>query len=374
MQARVSRTVVALLLALAAAATIGACGGGSDEDAQAVLDKAFSTRIESANVSLDMQLSGEGARQLEDPLRVKLTGPYKNNGSKKLPNLDWDLSIAAAGQSFSAGVIATDDNAFVDFQGTAYEVGEDVVARINTQLEQQTGGDQDQSLKALGIDPANWVRDPKTEDDEEVAGTDTTHVTGAVDMTRLLDDLNKAAAKAGEVQGGEVTEIPEEQRKQIAEAVKDPKFDVYVGKDDDILRRLSVDLGFEVPEDQRDQADGLKSGKVSFTVELSDIGDDQEIKAPSDARPIADLLSQFGALGALGGGGTTGPGGTPTDPPAADTAPPPSATTPEPGTPGAGGPTTTGPDPEQAQKYLECIQKADPTDTAALTACSSLIQ
>jgi len=43
---------------------------------------------------------------------------------------------------------------------------------------------------------------------------------------------------------------------------------------------------------------------------------------------------------------------------------------PEAGTP----PAATGPDAEAAQKYIECIQKADPTDTAALQACSSLVQ
>ena len=375
MSARVARTFLALLLAVATASTFGACGGGGDEDAQTVLDKAFSTPIESANVALDLKLSGEGSAQLEDPVQVKLTGPYKNNGAKKLPSLDWDLSIGAAGQTFTAGVIATGDNAFVDFQGTAYEVGEETIGALNTQLEQQTDGEQDRSLKALGIDPANWVRDPKTESDEEVAGTDTTHVTGSVDVARLLEDLNKTAKQAGEVQGGAVSEIPEEQRKQIAEAVKDPKFDIYVGKDDDILRRLSVDLGFEVPEDQREAAQGLQNGNVSFTVEFSDIGSDPEITAPADAKPIADLLTQFGGLlgGGLGGGGDTpAPGATPVPPPETGGAPtvPEAGGAPEAGTP----PAATAPDAEAAQKYIECIQKADPTDTAALQACSSLIQ
>jgi len=377
LSARPPRTVLALLLVLAAAASFGACGGGSDEDAQGVLDKAFSTRIDSANVALDLKISGEGSAQLKDPVQVKLTGPYKNNGAKKLPGFDLDLSVGVAGQTFTAGLIATGDNVFVDFQGTAYEVGEDSVGKLNAQLAQQTGGEQDQSLKALGIDPANWVRDPKTEGDEEVAGTNTTHVTGSVDVARLLDDLNKAANKAGQAQGGTTTEIPEEQRKQIAEAVKDPKFDIYVGKDDDILRRLSVDLGFDVPEAQRQGAGGLQNGNVSFTVEFSDIGGDQKITAPADAKPIADLLGQFGglgALGALGGGGdTTAPGGTPVVPPATETTPD-TGTPPDTATTTPDAPAPTGPDAEAAQKYIECIQKADPTDTAALQACSSLVQ
>ncbi len=368
MSARRSRTAVALFLVLATASAVGACGGGSEEEAQALLDKAFSTPVGSASVALDMKISGEGSPQLEDPVQVKLNGPYKNNGAKKLPSFDWDLSIGAGGQSFSAGVASTGDNAFVDFQGTPYEVGEDAISQLNAQLEQQSGTEQDQSLKTLGIDPSSWVRDPKTEGDEEIAGADTTHVTGSVDVARLLEDLNTAGKRAGEASGAQATEIPEEQRKQITDAVKDPKFDIYVGKDDDILRRLSVDLGFEVPEDQRDAADGLESGNVAFSVELSDIGGDQEIKAPADAKPIADLLGQFGGLlggGVLGGGGSA-PGATPGVPPA-DAAPAPGAATPTPGAP------PTGPDAEAAQKYLECIQKAA-NDPEALQACSSLVE
>ena len=381
MRHRFPRSLAALLLALLAASLVAACGGGGeDEDAQGLLDKAFTEDIGSANVTMDAEFSGKGVPQLEDPVRLKVSGPYKSNGSKKLPSLDWDLNVSVAGQNISAGVVSTGDNAFVSFQGSDYEVGQDAVAQQNEQLAKQAGGGDQQGLKALGIDPANWVNDPKTEGEEEVAGVATTHVTGTVDVGRLLDDLNKAGQKAGQIQGTTPEQLTDEQRQQVEEAIKDPKFDVYVGKDDNKLRRLSLDLGFEVPEEERANANGLENGNLSFSLEFADVGGEQKIEAPSNAKPISDLLGQLGGLGglgALGGGldgatppdtGTTPDTGTPPD--TGTTPAPDTGATPEPG----GGPGATGPEAEKFRRYAECIQKADPNDTAAFEACSKLLE
>jgi DC-EC Repeat len=48
---------------------------------------------------------------------------------------------------------------------------------------------------------------------------------------------------------------------------------------------------------------------LSFSVELSDVNQDQTIEAPSGAKPIDELAQQLGGLGALGGLGGLGGGG-----------------------------------------------------------------
>jgi hypothetical protein len=58
----------------------------------------------------------------------------------------------------------------------------------------------------------------------------------------------------------------------------------------------------------------VSSVDVDFSVTLSDVNEPQTISAPSDAKPITDLLSQFGIgaagpLGSLGGGSVGGGGG-----------------------------------------------------------------
>ena len=372
---RYLRRALVLLVAALSALAVPACGGGEEEDPQALLKKAFTTDVETTNVTLNAEFSGKGVPQLEEPVRVKVSGPYKSNGNKKLPSLDWDLSVSGGGQSFSAGAISTGDNVFINFNDTPYEVGEDAIRQQNEQLARQQ--QDDNALKALGIDPATWVKDPKTEGDEEVAGADTTHVTGTVDVAKMVTDLSGVAEKTG---AGAASKPSDEELKQVADAVKDPTLDVYVDKETDALRRLSVDLAFEVPENERQSAGGLESGNFSFSLDLADAAD-VEIAAPKGAKPISELVGQLGSLGALGGLGSGGTeGGTAPATPGSPTTPPDTGASPGKagdgagpdtgGTPGGAG----GPQQEKFERYAQCISEADPNDAAAIESCSRLLQ
>ena len=80
----------------------------------------------------------------------------------------------------------------------------------------------------------------------------------------------------------------------MLDAVKDPKVEIYTGKDDSILRRLVVNLGIE-------DAGAARAARSRFDVSITDLNEDQDIAEPSDAKPFNELLGQLGGLGALGG-------------------------------------------------------------------------
>ena len=42
--------------------------------------------------------------------------------------------------------------------------------------------------------------------------------------------------------------------------MKDPEFDVYVGKEDDTIRKVAGRVEFEVPEDSRKSLGGIEGG------------------------------------------------------------------------------------------------------------------
>jgi hypothetical protein len=336
---------------------LAACGGGDDEeDATALLDKAFKNPIGSATVSLDTELSIEGVEQLSDPIQVKLNGPYKSNGDNKVPSFDFDISGSLGGQSGAFKFISTGDNAFVGFQGTNYELGEERISQAN---DQAGGAEGNRSLADLGLEPRDWVKDAKSEGDEDVAGTETTRVSGTFDVAAFLRDLNEVASSE-EFGGQAPAQLTDEQIEQFTNAVKDPRFDIYVGKDDEKLHRLSADLEFEVPEAQRAQLNGASGGKLTFSVELSEIGTEVTVAAPENVRPIEDLTEQLGGLGSLGGlGGSSGGSGSGESPPPGGAAP---------GTPG------TTPGAEAFEAYSQCLEQADPSDTDAIQECADLLR
>src|SRR3954447_23457486 len=130
---------VVSILSLALVAGCGGGGGGSSEDARATIDKAFKTPITSADMTLNVQAKVNGVPQLSQPISLKIAGPYQSNGKGKLPSFNWQVSVSGGGQAFSGGIISTGDNAFVNFQGTNYEVGKEQVAQVNKHPARQTG-------------------------------------------------------------------------------------------------------------------------------------------------------------------------------------------------------------------------------------------
>jgi hypothetical protein len=112
-------------------------------------------------------------------------------------------------------------------------------------------------------------------------------------------------------------------------------------------------MTFEVPKNQQAQVQGLSGGRLSFSIEFAEVGKPQTIKAPTGARPLSELTSKLGGLGsalggAAGGGTSSGSSGS-----------------------GSG---SGAPSQKALQDYSKCLQKADPSDPAALQKCSDLLK
>ena len=359
------RRTVAVLLATAVvpgALAMAGCGGsdsnGNDGHAKALLDKAFAKSVKSADVKLDAELTIQGVPGFDKPVRVQAAGPYiAQKGT--LPKLDIDVALGAQGQgqTLQTGFLSTGTRAFLKFGGQYYEQPAANVARANQQLGSGKGGPS--RAHALGIDPASWIRDAKMEDSQKVGGVDSDHVSARVDVRRVLSDLNRVAKKGAGAVGGSTTAKPltKDQLDQAAKTVKDPTFDIYVGKSDGTVHRVSGNLALAVPEADRSKASGITGGSLRFTLDLTHTNGGQSVQAPASSRPISDLSKQLGgaaALGALGGASGTD-------------------TTPQATTPGAPSGTTTTPDSAAFKRYADCLDKAKPGDTQAISRCSALL-
>jgi hypothetical protein len=337
-------SVVALALT---AALLAACGSGNSADVKQTLNNAFSTPIKSAQIDLEVTLNLNGVKQLNGPIKLSVQGPYESGGSKTIPKTDWDIAASAAGQNFSAGFISTGDDAWVAFQGQNYEVGKAAVAQINQQIQQAAGKKQKKGLSEFGIDPRNWLKNASDQGSTKVDGVDTDHVSASLDVARFLDDVNTLVQKAGGKVGSTTPQLTDAQKKQIQDVLDNPTFDVYVGKSDNVIRRLSADIAFKVPSAKQAQLGGLQSGTLSFSIDFTDVGKPQTINAPTSAKPLSELTSQLGGLsGVLGGAGGSSSGS------------------------GSSG----GPSAAALQKYSKCLQKADPSKPAELQKCSSLLK
>lgn len=301
-------TLLAIVATLALALIGAGCGdddsGGSSDDATELLNEAFSQQVDSGDLELNFKAEFDGLAQLSGPLSLKLSGPFKSGGPKTIPVLDWDIVAEGAGQSFDLGLIVTDDNAFVKYQGESYEVGTELFSQFKEQYAAQQP-DEQPTLKSFGLDPASWLDDPEVSDGEPIGGAATQVVAGPVDVEKVVRDLygliqSDAFRKQFEAQGQTVPEIPEpsdEDIQKIVDAVD--KLEVSVNVDDaGLARRVSVAADFTLPEGTGDGE--IKGGSLSFDYTLKEVDIDPEIEAPADAKPLSDLTQQFAPL--LGGG------------------------------------------------------------------------
>ncbi|MEA2408244.1 MAG: hypothetical protein QOE69_2363 [Thermoleophilaceae bacterium] len=347
----------ALLVLLFAALTLASCGGGgSKEDVQDLLDKAFSTPMKSADLKVDASVQLKGSPGLDKPVRITATGPFRTN-DKRLPSVDIELKVGndGGGQTITTGFLSTGDRAFVKFQDVYYEQPASEVAKANRSIAKNEGTRG--SLRALGLDPRSWLAEAKDEGDDKIDGVKTRHVSGRLDVEAVMRNLNQFVRKSATALGGATGQaapkpLSAEDIQKIADVVKDPTFQVYVGEEDDIIRRVAGKIEFDVPEASRASLGGIQSGSIEFSVEFSNVNGDQQIEAPARARPLSALTRSLGgtsALPGLGGGSSA-----------------------EPTTPSTPGSTT--PEAQDFQNYADCLDKARPEDTEALQRCADLLQ
>ena len=282
-------------------------GGGSDgktEDPVALLKKALSAHVESGELKAEGKADFQGSTRMSGPVSFSLEGPFQSRGKTKLPLVDWDVSVSGAGQDFSGGIVATEDNAFLKFRGQTYEVGTELYQQfIRQQQKQNAGGPQ--SLKDLGIDPSAWLDDPEVGEGEPIGGSPTRKVSGDVDVRKMAADLvgalkSPAFRKQLEGTGRDVPEISDSDIDMFAETVQSAKLTVNVD-DDDVARKVAFTVAFEVPEGA--DANGVTGGRIDLSYELPKVGGDVDITAPADAKPLALLLQQLGLGAGLPGGG-----------------------------------------------------------------------
>ncbi len=302
--------LLAIVVTLALALIGAGCGegeGGSSEDASALLEKAFTTQVDSGDLELDFKAELDGVPQLSGPLTLSLSGPFKSDGPKDVPVLDWDILAEGAGQSFDVGLTVTDDNAFVEYQGQSYAAGAELFNQFKQQYAAQQP-DEQPTLESYGLDPASWLEDPTVENGEQIGGDATQVVTGSVDVETAVRDLysvtkSDAFRQQLENQGQTAPEIPEpsdEDIQKIVDAVDELTLEVNVDEND-IARRLSIAGDFTVPEGTGDGQ--VKGGSVSSEFILEEVGIDPQIEAPANAKPLSDLIQQLAPLlGGLSGG------------------------------------------------------------------------
>ena len=321
---RILNALTAAVALTAVTLALGACGGSENENSdaspQAVLDEATLQGIDSGDIELVLDVKAEG-REGGD-LDVSLSGPFQAEAKGELPQLA--ITAEAKGEvdgepvDFEGGVVLLPNSAYVNYEGTEYEVDPATFSFLESTLQEaQREGDAEAGSAGAAacqeefgkLKVGEFLEGGANEGSAEVEGTTTTKISGDLDVPAAIDSvLEVAESPACRTQLGAAGPLPseaevEEAKDEVKTSLKSAHVDIYVG-DDDIVRQISAQLEIE----PKNGGDGPKSVAIDVELKLQGVNEEQDISAPEGAKPLSRLFTKLGiepleVLGLLQGEG-----------------------------------------------------------------------
>ena len=314
-------SVFIALIALSAA--LAACGGGSSDDPQTVVEEATLKGIESGKLDLAVDANVQGEKG--GKVNVNLSGPFQSESEAEYPELS--LAVSSKGSlggkdlNREGGFTLLGNKAYVAYEGTEYEVDSTTFNFVKSMLKQQ-GGEQGKSSEitackeAAGeLELSDFVENLKSDGSAEVGGTSTTKVSGDLDATSaveafstLIEDpaCSEQLSAAGPLPSA--AEL-DKAKSTVRDSLKSAHVDLYVG-DDHIVRRIVAQATIEPPKSSKT---GAKRVELDIDLTLTGVNEEQTISAPASSKPLSDLFLKLGInpielLGAFQNGGSQGLG------------------------------------------------------------------
>jgi hypothetical protein len=285
------RVLLILTAVCPLAAALAACGGSS-EDPQRTLESASFEGIESA--------AFDGALKVESPggnggnLDLKLSGRAEPEGVEVTAEIDG----VAQGKPvhLEGGLTLFDRRGFVNYRGTEYEIDPNnyVVAKplFFPALAEKGGAEIRECREAASAIQLGDLLDNLSNDGSaEVAGTETTKISGELDVPATVEALiglveDSACSTQFEALSPFALYKVRQLGDELAASAEKADFQIYVG-DDDIVRKFSAEF-------VADRSGGHEPITVQLEFVLSDINGNQKIEAPSQAKSILALLAKLG--------------------------------------------------------------------------------
>jgi hypothetical protein len=311
----VRRALLALLCLMLGATLLGACGGDDDEQspppreaaAQRLMAQTFATpanAVKNARMRFTFRLDPKGLLELGGPIKLNLSGPFAAARSGELPRFDTAFAATLATDRFTGALRSTGGQAFISLDGRPYRLDKAFVTKLRARVARAPG--HRLGLGALGIDPRRWILKPRARGTETVDGVSVTRVSGAINLARLLEDLDSFLTKAGgsAAAGGFLSPAT---RREFADAIDSSNVDILSGASDHVLRELRIAAKFTFKKHGGlTPIPGLAGGRLEIRLALAGVNKTRlKVQAPAGARPLAELtggsISDFvdGIAGAL---------------------------------------------------------------------------
>jgi hypothetical protein len=208
----------------------------------------------------------------------EISGPFSLPEDDSLPTADLTLEQLGAPRAVPVRFISTGEAAFVEVGGTAYELPPEKTESLRGDPQAAEEGPFDR----LELD--TWVNDPETSEGGEVDGVETEMIAGPLDVVAAANDLLEMARDLGSTT---VPSIEGEEADRLRGAVESASLEVIVGRDDDLLRRLriDVDLVATAPDRLEPALSELLGVRFHLLLAIEDPNEPVRVEPPRESLP-----------------------------------------------------------------------------------------
>ena len=314
---KVLAPVASLALGLLAAGLV-ACGGSSSSSsssqtpaqrhaaADKIIEQAAGVNpaAQSGRIDGTIRLNVNGFGRFEGPIDINANGVYNLPDGEDVPELDLDVSLGLDSGVLGGAIVVAGEQGYIKLGSTGYKLPA-AISEVLVAPAREAKNGLTKTAAMFYINPQDWQMNARVLGEEEVAGEPTVKLTADILVNVALSDLAKLVDFLTLIHVtqalGLPTEITPKMRAAFLRSVKDVSGVVWVGKDDHVLRKARVTGKMVVSKRDRKTLLGLRGGTLDATVNVSEVGDPQEISAPTRLGRYADLQLSLAALAEAAG-------------------------------------------------------------------------
>jgi hypothetical protein len=311
------RSFAVAAAALFSATALSACGGAiattdqsagaSDVDGHAAADRiieqavAVNPRARSGRVSgsVDVDMDISGLPLLDGQTQITADGVYALRDGASVPDLDIDVGLVHNDHALGGAIVLDHRNGYVKLGTTGYKVPDDITHALTEPAVGARNG-----LTKLGamfyINPQDWQRNARLVGESTIAGETVQHITADISPQAFFLDVSRmlrALARLHVPQAlGLPTELGPKLRAALARSVTVAEGEVWIGKDDHVLRKARAHGKLVVAEADRDLLYGLRKASIAANLDISEVGEAHTITAPRSLGSYDALQLTLSAL------------------------------------------------------------------------------
>ncbi|HTN22879.1 MAG TPA: hypothetical protein VL120_02760 [Solirubrobacteraceae bacterium] len=258
--------------------------------------QARSGRI-SGSVDIDMDI--KGLPLLDGTTQMTADGVYALRDGASVPDLDIDVGLLHNDQALGGAIVLDDRTGYVKLGPSGYKVPDDITHELTEPAVGARNG-----LTKLGamfyINPQDWERNARLVGESTIEGETVQHITADISPEAFFLDVSRmvhALSRLNVPQAlGLPTEIGPKLRAALARSVTVAEGEVWIGKDDHVLRKARAHGALVVADRDRETLYGLSRASIAAKLDVSDIGAAQTIAVPQSLGSYSALQRALAAV------------------------------------------------------------------------------